>query len=78
MLGSTGAWSTPQWRSPAGRTGFRGRGRTAAHGTPVRPPEGLVAYTRAVAQATELLLIAYQRGNAVFDPETAAELARMP
>jgi len=42
------------------------------------PPAGLVAYAGAVAQATELPLIAYQRGNAVFDPETAAELARMP
>jgi 5-dehydro-4-deoxyglucarate dehydratase len=42
------------------------------------PPAGLVAYTSAVAQATELPLIAYQRGNAVFDPESAAELARMP
>ena len=42
------------------------------------PPAGLVASTSAVAQATELPLIAYQRGNAVFDPETAAELARLP
>jgi 5-dehydro-4-deoxyglucarate dehydratase len=42
------------------------------------PPAGLVAYTSAVALATDLPLIAYQRGNAVFDPETAAELARMP
>ncbi len=42
------------------------------------PPAGLVAYTRAVTQASALPLIVYQRGNAVFDPETAAELARMP
>lgn len=42
------------------------------------PPAGLVAYTAAVALATDLPLIAYQRGNAVFDPETAAELAGMP
>jgi 5-dehydro-4-deoxyglucarate dehydratase len=42
------------------------------------PPAGLVAYASSVALATELPLIVYQRGNAIFDPETAAELARMP
>lgn len=42
------------------------------------PPAGLVAYASAVAQASELPLIAYQRANAVFDPEAAVELARMP
>jgi 5-dehydro-4-deoxyglucarate dehydratase len=42
------------------------------------PPAGLVAYTRAVVQASELPLIAYQRGNAVFDPGTAVEIARIP
>jgi 5-dehydro-4-deoxyglucarate dehydratase len=42
------------------------------------PPAGLVAYARAVAQASELPMIAYQRGNAVFDPESAVELARIP
>jgi 5-dehydro-4-deoxyglucarate dehydratase len=42
------------------------------------PPAGLVAYISAVAQAADLPLIAYQRGNAVFDPETVAELAGMP
>jgi 5-dehydro-4-deoxyglucarate dehydratase len=42
------------------------------------PPGGLVAYANAVAQASELPLIAYQRGNAVFDPKSAVELARIP
>lgn len=42
------------------------------------PPAGLVAYTKAVAAATDLPLIAYQRSNAVFDPEAAVELARIP
>jgi 5-dehydro-4-deoxyglucarate dehydratase len=42
------------------------------------PPAGLVAYIGAIVGATELPLIAYQRGNAVFDPETVAELAGMP
>jgi 5-dehydro-4-deoxyglucarate dehydratase len=42
------------------------------------PPAGLVAYTRAVAQASELPLIAYQRGNAVFDPGSVVELAQIP
>lgn len=42
------------------------------------PPDGLVAYTRAVAAATDLPLIAYQRGNAVFTPAAAVEVARIP
>jgi 5-dehydro-4-deoxyglucarate dehydratase len=42
------------------------------------PPAGLVAYTNAVAQASGLPLIAYQRGNAVFSPEAAVELTRIP
>ena len=33
------------------------------------PPAGLVAYTSAIAQATELPLIAYQRGNAGSTPK---------
>jgi 5-dehydro-4-deoxyglucarate dehydratase len=42
------------------------------------PPAGLVAYTRAVTEATGLPLIAYQRGNAVFDPASAAAVAKLP
>lgn len=42
------------------------------------PPAGLLAYTSAVARASDLPLIAYQRGNAVFSPEAAVELARIP
>jgi 5-dehydro-4-deoxyglucarate dehydratase len=42
------------------------------------PPAGLVAYTQAVAAASTLPLIAYQRGSAVFTPETAVEVARIP
>ncbi|MGH3715780.1 MAG: 5-dehydro-4-deoxyglucarate dehydratase [Micromonosporaceae bacterium] len=42
------------------------------------PPEGLVAYTRDVAGASELPLIVYQRGNARFDPASAAAVSRLP
>jgi len=42
------------------------------------PPAGLVAYTRHVAEATDLPLIVYQRGNVVFDPESAVAAARLP
>jgi 5-dehydro-4-deoxyglucarate dehydratase len=42
------------------------------------PPAGLVAYTKAVADATELPLIVYQRGNVVFDPSSAAAVAALP
>ncbi len=39
------------------------------------PPAGLLAHYRAIAAATGLPLIPYQRANAVFTPETVAELA---
>lgn len=42
------------------------------------PPSGMVAYTREVAAASDLPVIVYSRGNAVFDPETAAEVATIP
>jgi 5-dehydro-4-deoxyglucarate dehydratase len=42
------------------------------------PPAGLVAYVRAVVSAADLPVIVYQRGNARFDPETAAEVAALP
>jgi 5-dehydro-4-deoxyglucarate dehydratase len=41
------------------------------------PPAGLVAYVRAVVSATDLPVIVYQRGNARFDPEAAAEVAAL-
>jgi len=42
------------------------------------PPEGLVRYVEQVTAATRLPLIVYQRGNAVFTPETAARIAALP
>jgi 5-dehydro-4-deoxyglucarate dehydratase len=42
------------------------------------PPAGLVAYTQQVAEATGLPLIVYQRGNVVFDPASAIEVAKLP
>ncbi|MCX5214717.1 5-dehydro-4-deoxyglucarate dehydratase [Kitasatospora sp. NBC_00240] len=42
------------------------------------PPAGLVAYTEAVASATELPLIVYHRGAARFDVESAVAVARLP
>jgi 5-dehydro-4-deoxyglucarate dehydratase len=42
------------------------------------PPAGLVEYTRQVAEATGLPLIVYQRGNVVFDPQSAVAAARLP
>lgn len=42
------------------------------------PPRGMVEYTRQVAAASDLPVIVYSRGNAVFDPETAAEVATIP
>ena len=42
------------------------------------PPSGLVEYIREVAAAAELPMIVYSRGNAVFDPDSAAEVARIP
>ncbi|WP_030271719.1 5-dehydro-4-deoxyglucarate dehydratase [Streptomyces sp. NRRL B-24484] len=45
----------------------------------VRPPQsGLVAYTRQVAQAGGLPLIAYHRDTARLDVATAVEIARLP
>jgi 5-dehydro-4-deoxyglucarate dehydratase len=41
------------------------------------PPAGLVAYTRAVAEAGGLPLIVYNRGGARFDAASAAEVARI-
>jgi len=42
------------------------------------PPSGLVAYTEAVASATDLPVIVYQRGNARFDPSSAVSVASLP
>ncbi|MGN9819926.1 5-dehydro-4-deoxyglucarate dehydratase [Streptomyces sp. SD11] len=41
------------------------------------PAEGLVAYVRAVAQETSLPVIVYNRGNARFDEDTAAQVAQL-
>ncbi|EME19700.1 5-dehydro-4-deoxyglucarate dehydratase [Rhodococcus triatomae] len=42
------------------------------------PPAGLVEYTRAVAAATDLPLIVYNRGNAVYNEAAAVEVAQLP
>ncbi|WP_329611594.1 5-dehydro-4-deoxyglucarate dehydratase [Kitasatospora herbaricolor] len=42
------------------------------------PPQGLVAYTRAVAAASELPVIVYNRATTRFDESTAVEVARIP
>ncbi|MFE0188071.1 5-dehydro-4-deoxyglucarate dehydratase [Streptomyces sp. NPDC058989] len=42
------------------------------------PEVGLIAYVRAVAGATELPVVIYQRKNARFTPEGAAYLAQLP
>jgi 5-dehydro-4-deoxyglucarate dehydratase len=42
------------------------------------PPAGLIAYTEAVAAATELPVIVYQRGSVVFDPDSAVTVAALP
>lgn len=42
------------------------------------PPRGLVQYVERVARATDLPVVVYQRGTAVFSPESAAEVARIP
>jgi 5-dehydro-4-deoxyglucarate dehydratase len=42
------------------------------------PQRGLVDYTRAVAGATDLPLIVYNRGNARYTEESAVEVAQFP
>ena len=42
------------------------------------PQAGLIAYTEAVAAATELPVIVYQRGSVVFDPASAVTVAALP
>jgi 5-dehydro-4-deoxyglucarate dehydratase len=42
------------------------------------PQDGLVAYTREVAAATDLPLIVYNRGNARYNEASAVEVARLP
>ncbi|NDZ92763.1 5-dehydro-4-deoxyglucarate dehydratase [Streptomyces sp. SID6673] len=42
------------------------------------PAAGLVEYARTVAQTTDLPLIVYNRGNAVFDEASAVEVAKLP
>ncbi|MCP2168355.1 5-dehydro-4-deoxyglucarate dehydratase [Goodfellowiella coeruleoviolacea] len=42
------------------------------------PPQGLTRYIAAVAGATDLPVIVYQRNNAVFTPSSAVEVARLP
>ncbi|MEV6283033.1 5-dehydro-4-deoxyglucarate dehydratase [Kribbella sp. NPDC051770] len=56
-----------------------------ADGLLVLPPylikpsqQGLLDHFRALAASTSLPLIAYQRDNAVFTPDSVAELARIP
>lgn len=41
------------------------------------PPEGLVRYVAAVAEASAVPVIVYQRANARFTPETAIAIARL-
>jgi 5-dehydro-4-deoxyglucarate dehydratase len=43
----------------------------------VGPPAGLVSHYREVAAATDLDVILYQRGTAIFSPEAVAELAEV-
>lgn len=42
------------------------------------PQRGLVDYVAAVASASDLPLIVYHRGNAVFDPQSVVEIAAIP
>ncbi len=42
------------------------------------PPRGLARYVETVAAATDLPVIVYHRGNARFDPESAATIAELP
>lgn len=42
------------------------------------PVDGLTSYVRAVAAATHLKVIVYQRANATFSPRAVAELMRLP
>lgn len=42
------------------------------------PQDGLVAYTREVAAATDLPVIVYNRGNARYNEASAVEVARLP
>ncbi len=42
------------------------------------PAAGLVAYTRAVVDSARLPVIVYNRGNAVFDVDSAVRVARLP
>ena len=42
------------------------------------PPAGLIAYTEAVAAATDLPVIVYQRANVRFDPSSAVAVAALP
>lgn len=42
------------------------------------PQAGLAAYAETITGATRLPVIAYHRGNAVYDPQTAAHLATLP
>ena len=42
------------------------------------PPAGLVEYTRTVAAATDLPLIVYNRGSAVYNEAAAVEVAQLP
>ena len=42
------------------------------------PPLGLVKFVKEVIASTTLSVIVYQRGNAVFTPETAVQVARLP
>ncbi len=42
------------------------------------PPAGLIAYTREVTEAAGLPVIVYNRANAVFDVDSAVEVARLP
>ena len=42
------------------------------------PQAGLIAFVRTIAAATTLPLVVYSRGNAIFSPEAAREVAQIP
>lgn len=70
---------------PLARRFARAASEAGAQGLLVLPPylvigeqEGIIAYYRSLATATDLGLILYQRDNVAFEPETVARLAEVP